>query len=80
MARSGYAKGANKGKATEQRERPARPAAKKMVCQKRNRNRNSEMELKTEVNGFHQTALDKYCDVATIVQLHVVTSIDAIGA
>ena len=32
MARSGYAKGASKGKATEQRERPARPAAKKMVC------------------------------------------------
>jgi len=35
MARSGYAKGASKGKATEQRERPARPAAKKMVASKR---------------------------------------------
>ena len=31
MARSGYAKGANKGHVTEQKERPARPAAKKMV-------------------------------------------------
>lgn len=33
MARSGYAKGANKGHVTEAKERPARPAAKKMVCE-----------------------------------------------
>lgn len=31
MARTGYAKGLNGGHPTEQRERPARPAAKKMV-------------------------------------------------
>jgi hypothetical protein len=45
MARSGYAKGANKGHVTEQKERPARPAAKKMVRLLCTRNTERQREI-----------------------------------